>query len=155
MVYQKKKKKERKKGGNVQEKKKVKKRNVWTMPICKYTRAFLSIKQPHFLSSVFSPFLGENIFVGPWRKHLGPTIYFSSSPPNQTHSKKVFLSIFSQKFFIYPISPPNKHTLRGQNQRPKTRQTNNPPQKTKNHPQSPPTYVKLKTLSLHFTTTHV
>ena len=25
--------------------------------------------------------------------------------------KKVFLPIFSPKFFIYPISPPNKHTL--------------------------------------------
>ena len=33
------------------------------------------------------------------RKHLGPTIYFLSSPPNQTHSKKVFLPIFFPKFF--------------------------------------------------------
>ena len=33
------------------------------------------------------------------RKHLSPTIYFLSSSPNQTHSKKVFLPIFFPKFF--------------------------------------------------------
>ena len=49
--------------------------------------------------------------VGPRRKHIGPTIYFPFSPPNQTHSKKVFLPIFSPKFSIYLISPSNKHTL--------------------------------------------
>ena len=64
---------------------------------------------PH---SVFSSFWGENILVGPGRKCLGPTIYFPSFLPNQTHSKKVILPIFSPKFSIYPISPPNKHTLR-------------------------------------------
>ena len=45
-----------------------------------------------------------------WRKHSGgfkekilePIIYFPSSSPNQTYLKKVFLSIFSQKFSIYP-----------------------------------------------------
>ena len=61
---------------------------------------------------VFSPFQRENILLGLGRKHLGPTIYFPSSPPNQTHSKKVFFPIFSPKFSIYPISPSNKHTLR-------------------------------------------
>ena len=59
--------------------------------------------------SVFSSFWKENILVGLGRKYLGPTIYFLSSPPNQTHSKKVFLSIFSPKFSIHHISPPNKH----------------------------------------------
>ena len=49
---------------------------------------FLSIKWPHFLPSVFSPFRGENILVGPRRKNSDPTIYFPSSPPNQIHSKK-------------------------------------------------------------------
>ena len=34
---------------------------------------------------------------------------FPSSPPNQTHSKKVFFPNFSTKFFFHPISPPNKH----------------------------------------------
>ena len=45
------------------------------------------------------------------RKHLGPTIFFSflSTQPNTL--QKVFLPIFSPKFSIYPISPPNKHTL--------------------------------------------
>jgi len=61
------------------------------------------------LHSVFSPFWEENILVGLERKHLGSTIYFPSLPPNQTHSKKNFLPIFSPKFFIHPISPPNKH----------------------------------------------
>ena len=59
--------------------------------------------------SIFSPFWGENFLVGPERKHLNPTIYFPSSPPNETHFKKVFFPIFSPKFFIHPISPPNKH----------------------------------------------
>ena len=60
--------------------------------------AFLFIKQPHFLYSVFSPFLGENFLVGPRRKHPGPTIYFPSFPPNQTHSKK-FSFLFSLQSF--------------------------------------------------------
>ena len=74
-------------------------------------KAFLSIKQPHFLPLVFSLFLGKNFLIGSGRKHLDPTIYFPFSPLNQTYSKKIFLPIFSPKFFIYPISPPNKHTL--------------------------------------------
>ena len=78
----------------------------------KCTKIFLSIKQPHFFPSVFSPFLGENFLVGLERKHLSSTIYFPSSPPNQTHFKNVFLLIFSSNFSINAISPPNKHTLR-------------------------------------------
>ena len=49
---------------------------------------FSSIKRPHFLPSVFSPFWGENILVGPRRKNPDPTIYFPSSSLNQIHSKK-------------------------------------------------------------------
>ena len=60
---------------------------------------------------VFSSFLGENFLVGSRRKYLSLTIYFPSSLSNQTHFKKVFLPIFSPKFSIHPISPPNKHTL--------------------------------------------
>ena len=63
---------------------------------------------PHL---VFSLFWRENILVGSERKHLGPTIYFPSFLSNQTHSKKVFFFIFSPKFFIHHVSPPNKHTL--------------------------------------------
>ena len=94
--------------------KKVKKSNIWTKPMCKCTRVywvFLSIKQSHFLLSVFFSFWRENFLVSLRRKHLGPIIYFPSSLVNQIHSKKVFLFIFSPKFFIYPISPPYKHTL--------------------------------------------
>ena len=80
--------------------------------MCKSTWAFLSIKQPYFLLLVFSPFWGEIFLMDSRRKHLGPTVYFPSSPPNQTHSKKVFLLIFSSKFSINSISSPNKHTLK-------------------------------------------
>ena len=79
--------------------------------MCKCTRTFLSIKLSHFLPSVFSPFWGKNFLVGLKRKHLDSTIYFPSSPPNQTHSKKIFLPIFSPKLSIYLISPSNKQTL--------------------------------------------
>ena len=79
--------------------------------MCKCTWTFLSIKQPHFLSSVFSLFWRENFLVSPRRKHPSPIISFPFSPPNQTHSKKVFIHIFSPKFSIDPISPPNKYTL--------------------------------------------
>ena len=64
---------------------------------------------PH---SIFSSFWEENILVDLRRKHLDPTIYFSSFLPNQTHSKKVFLPIFFPKFSIYNVSSPNKHTLK-------------------------------------------
>ena len=68
--------------------------------------------EPHFLLSVFSPFWRENFLLNPGRKHVDPTIYFPFFPPNQTHSKKVFILIFSLKFSIHSISPRNKHTLR-------------------------------------------
>ena len=51
------------------------------------------------------------------RKHFGGlaekglTIYFPSFLSNQTHSKKVFLLIFSSKFSTHPISPQNKYNL--------------------------------------------
>ena len=64
-------------------------------------------KEKIHLHLVFSPFQDKNILVGPEKKHLGSTIYFPSLPPNQKYSKKKFLPIFSLKFFIHPISPPN------------------------------------------------
>ena len=73
---------------------------------------FLKAHFTSFLIFVFSSFWGENFLVGPGRKHLDPIIYFPSTIPNQVHSKKVFLSIFSPKFSIHLISPLNKHTLR-------------------------------------------
>ena len=51
-----------------------------------------------FLALVFSPFWGENFLVGLGRKHIGFTLYFLSSPPNQTHSKK-FSFPFSLQIF--------------------------------------------------------
>ena len=73
---------------------------------------FLKAHFRSFFLSVFSLFWRENFLMGQKEKHLSSTIYFPSSPLNQTHSKKVFLPIFSSKFSIIPISLPNKHTLR-------------------------------------------
>ena len=59
----------------------------------------------HFMSfflSVFSPFWGKSFLVGSGRKHLNSTIYFPSSPPNQTYSKKVSISHFLSKIFYQP-----------------------------------------------------
>ena len=79
--------------------------------MCMCTWVFLSIKKK-FIPTQFSLHFEEKTFwVGLGRKHLSSTIYFPSFLPNQTHSKKVFIPIFSSKFFIYPISPPNKRTL--------------------------------------------
>ena len=58
--------------------------------------------------SIFSLFWRENIFVDLGRKHLDPTNFFPPLPP----TKKIFFLIFFPKFYIHPISLPNKHTLR-------------------------------------------
>ena len=63
-----------------------------------WTWAFLSIKQLHFLLSVFSLFWGENFLVGLGRKHPNPTIYFPFSLPNQIHSKEFSFPFFLQNF---------------------------------------------------------
>ena len=63
---------------------------MWMKPLCNCTWAFLSKNDAQFLPLVFSPIWGENFLMGLGRKHLGPTIYFLSSPPNQIHSKKFF-----------------------------------------------------------------
>ena len=97
---QKKKKKKRRRRGNVQEegKKKVKKSNVRMKPMCSCTWAFLSIKQPHFLSLVFSLFLGENFW---WiqRKNtwISPFIFLPSHPTK--HTSKKFSFPFSLQSF--------------------------------------------------------
>ena len=67
------------------------------------------LNSPH---SVFSLFWRENILVDLRRKHLGPTNFVPFRPSNQTPTKKVFLHIFFSKFFIHPILPQNKHTLK-------------------------------------------
>ena len=81
--------------------------------------------------------------MGPVRKHLGPTVYFPSSSPNQTHSKKVFVPSFFSKFFIYSISLPNKHTLREESE-------NDPIKRLSTnliirYLENPPTHDKVKT----------
>ena len=63
-----------------------------------------------FSSFSFLSHLKTKLFDGSIEKTPDSHHLFSSFPPNQTHSKKVFF-IFSPKFFIYPISPQNKDTL--------------------------------------------
>ena len=101
--------KRKKKGQRTAQKRgKKKKRQLEEAHVHMHMGIFVNQEKIHPYS-VFSPFWGENFLVGTERKHLNPTIYFPSSPPNETHFKKVFFPIFSPKFFIHPISPPNKH----------------------------------------------
>ena len=63
-------------------------------------------------SSVFSLIWGENILVGPGRKHPGPiNFFFLPSLQSNTH-QKCFPSLFFLFFFILPKIHPTKHTLR-------------------------------------------
>ena len=105
---------EKKKGrGNMpgKEKKKIKNKN-WQRQCASAYKHFRPLSSL-ILSLQFSlHFREKNFLVGSKRKHLDPTIYFPSSSPNQTHSQKDFLPIFSTKFSIHLISPPNKHILR-------------------------------------------
>jgi len=55
-----------------------------------------------FLPLVFSPFWGENFLMGPGRKHLDPTIFFSAPSTNLTPIKTFFFQLFSLKFSILP-----------------------------------------------------
>ena len=114
MKLPKKSKEEKKKvRGNVQtrpdqtkkEKKKKKKSNGLDKHMCICTGHFYHLPIKFFLISLLS------ILMGPRRKHPGPINFFSLSPSYQTSIKKVILPIFSPKFYIYLISPPNKHTL--------------------------------------------
>ena len=57
----------------------------------------------HFLFKVFHPPYFNSKQTHPKETQRGA---------NQIHSKKVFLLIFSPKFFIHLISPPNKHALK-------------------------------------------
>ena len=76
--------------------------------MCTWT--FLSIKKK-FISTQFFLHFWKKTFWQAQEKTPRLHHLFSFSSPNQTHSKKVFISIFSPKFSIHPISPPNKHTL--------------------------------------------
>ena len=98
-----------KEAGNVGKKKSVKKSNLDEGAII---LGHFCLKMMSNFSLQFSLHFGENFLVNQERKHMSSTIYFPSSPPNQTHSKKVFLLIFSPKFSIHPISLSNKYTLK-------------------------------------------
>ena len=75
----------------------------------------LEVKSKKLISWAFPlnvlPILGRKFFGGIWVKTPGPTIYLFFLPTQPNILQKSFLPIFSPKFSIYPISPPNKHTL--------------------------------------------
>ena len=87
-----------------------------------WIRAFLSIKQPHFLFLVFSLFLRESFFVDP-----GPNIYFPFSLPlgplyifihlhPTKHTRKsvpfhFFFKVFHPFYFTSKQTHPNNLTL--------------------------------------------
>ena len=74
----------------------VKKSNVQTSPCANAQGHFCPLSSLIFPVQ-FSFYFGDNFSVGPKRKYLGPTIYFPSSPPNQTRSKKKNFFLFSLK----------------------------------------------------------
>ena len=92
---------------------KKKKKGNQTKPMCTCTQAFLSIKKKctWVFLSIKKKCIPPSFLPILERKHSGSTIYFPSSPASETHSKKVFIHIFSPNFSIHLISPPNKHTL--------------------------------------------
>ena len=74
-------------------------------------RAFLEAHFMSFLLPVFFQFWGENFMVSLEKKKTWvlPYIFFPVYPTKYTLKK--FISLFFPKFFIHPISPPNKHTF--------------------------------------------
>ena len=85
---------------------------MWVKLMCNCTWALSSKNDAQFLPLVFSPIWGENFLMGLGRKHLGPTIYFLSSPPNQIHSKKFFFP-FSLQIFPSTLFHLQKNTSFG------------------------------------------
>ena len=98
----KKKKRRRRQRPRGRKKKTMKKSNVWTKLMCKCTKAFLSIKQSHFLPSVFSPFWGEKLFGGFGEKTHGPYHLFSFLLTQPNKLQKSFPSHFLFKVFPPP-----------------------------------------------------
>ena len=86
------------------------------LPMCKCTWTFLSIKQLHFLPSVFSLIWGENFgektfwWARGEKTRALPFIFFPPHPIK--HTPKSFPSYFLSKVFHPLYSPPNKHTLK-------------------------------------------
>ena len=103
--------KKKKRANTLTEKEKIKEKKSTRWRWSPTWAVFLEAHSMSFPLLVFSLFLGENFFVDLRRKHLDPINYFPSFLPNQIHFKKVFLSIFSPKFFIHLISPSNKHII--------------------------------------------
>ena len=76
-----------------------------------YKDIFESSFHEFFICFSFISILGK-FFFGELGENISGLHYlFSFILPNQTCSKKVFFLIFSPKFFILLISPPNKLTL--------------------------------------------
>ena len=104
-VDEEKKKKLANKATKKKRKKKRKKLLTWTKPMYKCTWTFSSIKQLHFLLSIFFQFWGENFLLGLERKHSDPTTKFSTLPPK-------FLSLnFSLLNFLFSLKSLQTNTF--------------------------------------------
>jgi len=55
----------------------------------------------------FLSIFGRKLFCGPEEKAPEPHNLFSFLPTQPNTIKKVFLPVFSPKFFVLPILPPN------------------------------------------------
>ena len=74
--------------------------------------AFLSIKKK-LIPTQFSLHFGEKTFWWAWGENIWVPPFTFLLPYLTKHTPKKFSSLFfSSKFFIHPISPPNKHTLK-------------------------------------------
>ena len=98
--FKKKKKEER---GNVPTKKKGGKKRIEHGHFCPLSS--------HIFSLQFSLYFGEKTFWWAWGENTWTPSFISFLPTQPNTLKKVFLPIFSSKFSIHPISPPNKHIL--------------------------------------------
>ena len=102
-LNQKKKKKEegknRQRGKEKKKKKEVKKSKVQTKPMCKYTRTFLFIKQPHFLPSVSLHF-GKKTFQWVQRENNQAPPFIFLPPHPAKHTPKKFSFPFSLQSFL-------------------------------------------------------
>ena len=92
----KKKKKKKRKERQATSRRKKKKEKMCEEKQCEHGHFRPKMMYNFYLS--FSLFWKENFLMGRGIKHLGSTIYFPSSPPNQTQSKMFSFPFFLQNF---------------------------------------------------------
>ena len=95
-IKKKKKKKKKRKERQATSRRKKKKEKMCEEKQCEHGHFRPKMMYNFYLS--FSLFWKENFLMGRGIKHLGSTIYFPSSPPNQTQSKMFSFPFFLQNF---------------------------------------------------------